>query len=519
MLDLAGYTTDRDLVASRLLEPACGAGSFLMAAARRLLESWRRTGTADTVLDGAIRAVEVDASTLAHTRQALIALLTEEGLSELSAARIAKSWLIRGDFLSIDLDGPFDIVIGNPPYVRQELLPPHLLAQYRRDYSTMIGRADIYVAFFQKGLTALGQNGQLCFICADAWTRNDYGRHLRRLVTRHFALRAYVDMYGSDSFEDSVGAYPSITLIARGKPGVVRTGVASSTDETTLAHLRSVLSTDTSTASHRPSPPVGDGPWLLRGHSAHSAIRDLEDCCPTLEDEGCKVGIGVATGADKIFIAPLSDLPVEEDRKLPLAVNRDITQGCFEWHGLGVVNPWTAAGDLVDLGEYPLLAAYLEPHRTRLSRRHTARTNPEKRWHKTIDKISVDLTWTPKLFIPDIRPDGDSIAYDPGGAYPHHNLYHITSDSWDLRALQTLLRSGLARLFVEAYSVRIGGGYLRFQAQYLRRIRIPAWRSLSADQRTTLAEAGTAGAKVSPRMIEEMCNLSQGTLDIIKEWS
>ncbi len=64
-------------------------------------------------------------------------------------------------------------------------------------------------------------------------------------------------------------------------------------------------------------------------------------------------------------------------------------------------------------------------------------------------------------------------VYDPGGHYPHHNLYYIVSAGWDLQVLGGLLLSRVAQLFVDAYSVRMRGGTLRFQAQYLRRIRVP----------------------------------------------
>lgn len=83
--------------------------------------------------------------------------------------------------------------------------------------------------------------------------------------------------------------------------------------------------------------------------------------------------------------------------------------------------------------------------------------------------------------------------YESGQFYPHHNLYFITSDEWDLLALQAVLRSGIARLFVSIYSTRMRGGYLRFQAQYLRRIRLPRWRDVPETIRQTLMDAARAG--------------------------
>ncbi len=58
---------------------------------------------------------------------------------------------------------------------------------------------------------------------------------------------------------------------------------------------------------------------------------------------------------------------------------------------------------------------------------------------------------------------------------PHHNLYYVISNTWDLRALQAVLLSGIAKFFVSTYSTKMRGGSLRFQAQYLRHICIPQW--------------------------------------------
>jgi len=82
-------------------------------------------------------------------------------------------------------------------------------------------------------------------------------------------------------------------------------------------------------------------------------------------------------------------------------------------------------------------------------------------------------------------------VFEEGQLYPHHNLYYVTSTEWDLRALQAVLLSSLTRLFVSTYSTKMHGGFLRFQAQYLRRIRIPRWDDVPAALREELADAAT----------------------------
>ena len=82
--------------------------------------------------------------------------------------------------------------------------------------------------------------------------------------------------------------------------------------------------------------------------------------------------------------------------------------------------------------------------------------------------------------------------FEEGLLYPHHNLYHVTAREWDLRALQAVLLSDVARVFVATYSTRMRGGFLRFQAQYLRRIRLPRWADVDHKLRGQLVTAAVA---------------------------
>ena len=144
-------------------------------------------------------------------------------------------------------------------------------------------------------------------------------------------------------------------------------------------------------------------------------------------------------------------------------------------------------GGLVDLAKYPKLKTYLEERKNEIAKRHVAKKSPAN-WYRTIDRIYPALAGKPKLLIPDIKGEAH-IVYEGGKLYPHHNLYFITSDKWDLHALQAVLLSGIARLFVSIYSTRMRGGYLRFQAQYLRRIRLPRWQDVAPKIQDDLVES------------------------------
>lgn len=523
MLDLIGYTTDRPLHTQRLLEPSFGDGRFVLSAVERLIIAWRKHGGSDyRDLLGCIKAVELDEATFRTFRQILEAKLVERGFKDEEAHEVSESWVLHADFLWAEFEGSFDYVIGNPPYVRQELVETETLNQYRQAFKTMVGRADLYVPFIEKSLLHLADAGRFSFICSDAWTRNDYGRALRAMVDANYHLQYYVDMYGVDAFDISVGAYTSITVIERAKKGPTVVAKAEDASRDYLVELEGFLTNQKRAADNAAVRVIdkatnGEKPWLLGIGDELKIIHHMERHFKTIQEVGCRVGIGVASGADKAYIVDHATTDVEPGRLLPLATNKDLSHhGQLNWTGKGILNPWadTEKAALVDLSEHPKLAGLLEEHREQLSKRHTAKSNPSK-WYKTIDRITPRLTWQPKLLIPDIKGNGDAIGYDEGKLYPHHNLYYITSKEWNLRALQALLRSGIALLFVKAYSVKIGGGYLRFQAQNLKRIRMPEWKDIALADQELMIKAGETGEKLTVDLLARIYDVSESDLEAV----
>lgn len=495
ILDLVGYSSDYPLCRVRLLEPAFGNGDFLLPAIDRLLVAWQKAGPSKSpvkALGDCIRAVELHRDTFNQTHAAVVDRLTQSDISTAAAMQIANNWLLQDDFLLTEIPNTFDVVVGNPPYVRQEMIPDVLLAEYRSRYTTIYDRADLYIPFIERSLRLLKKDGALGFICADRWMKNRYGGPLRALVAKEFHLKVHVDMTDTPAFHSDVIAYPAITVITRERAHSTRIAHRPEIDSTFLSRLAEQLTTESlptgSDLVHElAGVAAGTEPWILKSSGQLALVRRLEQKLPTLEATGCKVGIGVATGADQAFIGPFDALDVEDDRKQPLATTRDISNGIVEWRGLGVINPFADEGGLVNLDDYPRLRRYLEVRRKEIAGRHCAQKTPAN-WYRTIDRITPSLTRKPKLLIPDIKGEAN-VVYEEGKLYPHHNLYFITSEEWDLRALQAVLLSGVTRLFVATYSTRMRGGFLRFQAQYLRRIRVPRWADVPEHLRKRLISA------------------------------
>lgn len=411
ILDLVGYTAEKDLVALRAVEPACGSGAFLVPMIERLVSSAHIYGRDLAGAHAALAATDLIPENASQSRQAARMALGAAGFRPEVAEDLAQSWIRSGDFL---LEPPpeqsADFVVGNPPYVRLEAVPRERSDAYRLACATMGGRADVYVGFYEHGLKALSSGAALGFICADRWMRNAYGARLRAMVGEQWAVETLISMTGVDAFEDEVDAYPAVTVIrreeqTRGPLVVEGSDKLSETEAGELVRLAADgrvkrLNGRGFRGARLRGWFSGQGGWPHGSPDRLAVIADLEARYPSLEDiaTNTKVGIGVATGADKVFITEDVEL-VESERLLPLALPRDIASGEVQWSGKYLVNPWSADG-LIEMEDWPRLAEYLGRHQELLAKRHTAKGG---RWHKTIDRVIEGLVGREKLYLPDFK--------------------------------------------------------------------------------------------------------------------
>jgi hypothetical protein len=266
--------------------------------------------------------------------------LKEAGVPGQEAAALVTSWINQADFLLAPIDRAFDVVVGNPPYVRIEQLSVQLQGFYRAHYRTLFDRADLYVAFIERGLSLLSDKGVLSYICADRWTMNRYGSSLRRLIADIYGVRCYIDLHQASPFESEVIAYPSIFVLQRGSvqdPFVARLESGSPAEcAAALSAYRSskpTLQERGINAARFPAWFTGDEPWVLSTPEHLAVLRGLEASYRPLEaDNAARVGIGVASGCDDTFIVS-RDSDIEADRLVPLVMRSHIEKGLISWDG------------------------------------------------------------------------------------------------------------------------------------------------------------------------------------------
>lgn len=478
MLDLVEYTPGRDLASLTVVEPAVGSGAFWRVLLERLTTAPRAAGRWEG-LHNALRGYDIEQANVDHCRALTVTHLVASGCPLGTAHALAENWLRCEDFLLATRDLRADLVVGNPPYIRIEELAPQLLREYRRVAPTMGGRADIFVGFYEHGLDLLKPGGKLAFICADRWMRNAYGRALRAKVIDGFSVDDVIVMHDTDAFESDVSAYPAITVISRKPQGTASIAKARENfgADQASAYMQwryraeTRLVTDEVEAAVLPSWHETAEVWPDASPAVIAWLERLEETVPLLEDAstGTRLGIGIATGADRIYIRS-GDIDVEPDRLMPMVTPDAIRSGEFRFTGEHLVSPWAPDG-LVDLTDYPRLARYYAHNSQQLRGRSVAkRSGPH--WYRTIDRQNFALLQREMLVMQDMKAQASPVRV-PSGFVPHHNLYWIVSNTWDLDALGGLLLSKVVEKQVEAYCVKMRGGTLRFQAQVLRKVRIP----------------------------------------------
>jgi len=445
LLDEVGFVSTDDLSSLKLLEPASGDGGFAIEVIRRLhLSSKKFNFDFLQALNKNIRFIEIDTKSYK---------LLEENIKQVIRGLGYDDTLIEGhvfvndNFLYLHMATKFDCIVGNPPYIRYDVIEKEAKDFYKNRFITFRYRADLYVLFYEHSLGLLSERGKLSFICSNRWLYNQYGQPLREKISKEYHLDKLLNIENSNPFNKSVIAYPSVVTLSNRR------------SETTLYYETDARNIDISTIVFKSKKTPESSHWenLFLDY-------DLTDgSLKSIEEQGYTIGIGIATGADKIFIIKKSDdIQIEKSRLLPLLTSKSLQDSKLEWDGSFLVNPFEDE-KLCDLDDYPHLKNYLREHKDRLSQRYIAKKSPHQ-WYKTIDRVKRGLLETPKLLLPDLSSN-KFLSIDKGEYYPHHNLYYITHpDINQLKILASILMSDFVKNQLSKIGIKMSGGLPRFQS-------------------------------------------------------
>lgn len=360
--------------------------------------------------------------------------------------------IVCADFLTAT-DGPFDYIVGNPPYVPITQLLTREKERFRRRFASAEGRFDLYLLFFEQALRLLSLGGRLVFVTPEKFLYVNTAVRFR-LILANYRVRE-IELLAEETFGDLV-TYPAITTIDS----------SDDTDVTTMVRSRNGL-------ERRIIFPK-DGSSLQPLINDYETVSDRNGL--TLGDICVRISCGVATGADSIFVRKSSVLDPElAIYAYPTISGRDLSLARSDVHSdKSMLVPYDRFGKLLPPSKLGALSTYLSQPKVR--QRLEARTCSERKpWYAFHDSAPLPEILRPKLICKDITATPHFWADFDGKIVPRHSVYYIVPiDSNQIHQLCDYLNGPQAADWLRAHSQRASKGFLRLQSSVLKRLPIPA---------------------------------------------
>lgn len=370
----------------------------------------------------------------------------------------------------------FDCVIGNPPYVRQELLTD-FKEYFQRKYKVYHGAADLYSYFFERGVALLSEGGLFGIIVANKWMRANYGEPLRKWLKEQ-DIKQIIDFGDLPVFE-SATTYPCIFISSRSKnpaPSVEVVNVKTLKFEPTL---QVYVDEHTQTLSKEL---LDDSGWNLAGEAEHRLLKKLQNKgVPLGEYVKGKIYRGVLTGLNEAFVIDEETKKrlIKEDKKSaaiikPFLAGRDIKR--YQQPVSDKYLIFTRRG--IDIDKYPAIREYLNQFKTQLQpkpkdfkgKTWKGRKPGSYKWFEMQDAVDYYEEFEkPKIIIPAIVKSA-SYTFDETGFYSNDKTSIISLND---KYLLGILNSTACDYFIKSIAATKQNGYFEYKPMYVEQLPIP----------------------------------------------
>lgn len=372
----------------------------------------------------------------------------------------------------------FDVVIGNPPYVRIQTLMewyPEEAGYYRDEFrSGSDGNFDIYVLFMERGLSLLSERGRLGFIVPNKFFNAKYGAPLRGIVGAGGHLSHLVH-FGDSQVFDGVSTYTCLVTLTKNPSPFF-----------TLDRVKNLDAWRSIGAAERgkfAASKVTADEWNFAVGSDAPLIERLRRMPTTLGDVAERVFVGLQTGADKVFVVPAST-KMERAVLRPFLTSDGIPAYGFPRINHKILFPYRIENGkavLIPLTEFrstcPRAWAHLKENEEALRRRDNGQWDNE-RWYGFSRSQNLTQMDGPKLIIqvlsiePRLIYDDRNLYMTGGGSGPFYGI-RVKPGNGDLLFWLGLLNSSLFGRIIAAQITPMRGGYIKYSRQYIERAPVP----------------------------------------------
>lgn len=479
-----------------ICDPACGSGAFLNAALQFLIQEHRLIDEMDakitdspmvipnvenSILENNLFGVDINEESVEIARLSLwlrtarphrkLNSLNQNikcGNSLISDPEVAadKAFDWQREFPQVFERGGFDVIIGNPPYVRAELLPTKDLDYYRTNYKAFTPDGDLFSYFYEKGMNLLNVNGKFGFI-SNTFDKTTAGKSLRSYIQTNTNIECYVDFTEVQIFEGAT-TYPVILILTK-------------TDNTTNSFPYIKIPKEMQgnvLIEYAPSVVVeqkslDSDSWTFQSAEMSKIIGKIK-LYKTVKEQFGKCYRGLLTGLNEAFIIDetTKDKLIGEDAKSaelikPIYEGKDLQK----WYNAPLQKYLICTHNgydnvpAIDIEQYPAVKQYLQSFEPQLSKRYDKGYTP----YNLRNCAYQPLFYQPKIVWGNLQ-NNNKFSFDTSNSIISAPACMLPTDN---KALIAVLNSKIVWLFLTSICVVRNGGYIEVKPQYFEQIPIP----------------------------------------------
>jgi len=454
----------------RVVDPSCGSGAFLIEAFEQLYQAYERSNDRleelrgdrtlfdldRRILQNNLYGVDLNGEAVQIARLSLWIKTARRGkaLTSLDATVRGGNSVVADPavhpaafhwpaaFPEVFAAGGFDVVVGNPPYVRQEWIAPYK-PYLQKAFSTYHGTADLYVYFYELGMKILRPGGRLSFIVTNKWLKAAYGEPLRRYFAEHAWVESVVDFGHAKQIFPDADVFPSI-IVARKPttdPAPTTTRVcAIPREQLRIIDLSNQISTQGFDVERIT---LGPNAWSFDPKSTadiYLKIREAGEDLTTFTGMKFLTGIKTAFNDAYLIDSAVRNLLVNEDSRSaelikPYVRGLDINRWGLEWAGMWMITmkssndyswPWADEAENAERvfqATYPAVHKFMKGYEGELRQRQ----DQGRYWWELRSCAYWNTFERPKIYCQLIQYH-PSYAFDQSGCFGNNKTAFIPTD-------------------------------------------------------------------------------------------
>ncbi|EIN6880937.1 class I SAM-dependent DNA methyltransferase, partial [Campylobacter jejuni] len=386
----------------------------------------------------------------------------------------------------LDDDGNFkgfDLIIGNPPYIRQEEIK-ELKNTLSKNYKVYKGTADIYTYFYELGFNVLKENGILSFITSNKYTRAGYGEALREFLLKNTCILKYIDLNGIKVFDSatvdtSILSFEKIKIKENTFKYLSLNNELLKNYDFEISAIKEFLNISQNSLSKES--------FAFNDESTNALKTKIEKLGTPLKDwHGLNINYGIKTGLNEAFIITtekkdeiLANCKDEDEKERTAKLirkmlrGRDIKRYRYEWAGLWVINTHNGYKskngekvEAINIEHYPSLKKHFDEFYPQLEKRSDKGLTP----YNLRNCAYIEEFEKEKIVWAEMTKEA-CFVYDNSNFFTNQTCYFFTH--CDYKYLLAILNSRLIVYYMQYISSHLGQGAFRWIRQYIEKLPIP----------------------------------------------